>query len=307
MPADPALEPHSGAQPQPRSLDALIAQLAANQHGVVSRRQLLERGLGRRAIGHRVQRGRLHVVHRGVYAVGHQALTQRSHWMAAVLAAGPDAVLSHHSAAALWGIRPTSRTRIDVTIPRTLHTNAYLRPHCAVLGPDETTIRDGIPVTTPARTLLDLAATLRYRQLERAIHEAERLRLTSPTAVQPSPGRRGATHLRTLLLNARSPTRSEFEAEFLTFVDTFDLPKPQTNVVIEGKEVDAAWQRQKLIVELDTYTFHGTRQAFEEDRQRDRRLTAAGWRVIRITADDLRHRPHEVAAQIRALLSMQPF
>jgi very-short-patch-repair endonuclease len=227
--------------------------------------------------------------------------------MAAVLAAGPDAVLCHHSAAALWGIRPTSRTRIDVSLPRTLHTTAYLSPHYAVLGPAETTTRDGIPVTTPARTLLDLAATLRFRQLERAIHEAERLRLTGPTALANLIGRqRGATNLKSLLLNARSPTRSEFEAEFLTFVDTFDLPKPQTNVVIEGKEVDAVWQRQKLIVELDTYTFHGTRQAFEEDRQRDRRLTAAGWRVIRVTADDLRHRPLEVAAQIRALLSMQP-
>jgi very-short-patch-repair endonuclease len=304
MPIDRAFEPDSGARPRSRSLDAVTAQLAARQHGVVARRQLLELGFGRRAIGHRVQRGRLHVVHRGVCAVGHRSLTQRSHWMAAVLAAGRDAVLSHHSAAALYGIRPTSRTRIDVTVPRALHKTSYLTPHRAVLAPGETTTHDGIPTTTPARTLHDLAATLNYRQLERAFTEAERLGLTSPTTI--GRGHRGATNLRTLLLKARSPTRSELEAEFLTFLDTFDLPNPRTNTRIEGIEVDAAWHDQKLIVELDGYAFHHTRQAFEHDRHRDRTLTAKGWRVIRITANDLRTRPHELASQLRALLSMQP-
>lgn len=310
MPIDPAVNPHIGGQSQPRSVDALIAQLAARQHGVVDRRQLVELGVTRRAIERRIERGRLHVVHRGVYAVGHRALTQHGRWMAAVLAAGPSAVLSHHSAAALWGIRPTSRTRIEVTVPRTLHATKHLHPHCAVLPQDERTTHQGIPVTTPARTLLDLAATLDLRQLERAFNEAEVLRLTSPTPVEELVQRhqpRGTTNLRTLLLNARSATRSELEAMFLAFLDRHDLPTPQTNTIIEGTEVDAAWREHGLIVELDGYAHHGTRAAFEADRRRDRRLIAAGWTVLRVTWRDLNERPHEIAAQLRALLSMPPF
>jgi very-short-patch-repair endonuclease len=310
MRIDPALDHQIDGESQPRSVDTLIAQLAGAQHGVVARRQLIELGVGRGAIDRRVHRGRLHVVHRGVYAVGHRALTQRGRWMAAVLAAGPGAVLSHHSAAALWGIRPTSRTRIEVTVPRTLHATKHLHPHCAVLPQDERATHDGIPVTTPARTLLDLAGTLGLRQLERAFNEAEVLRLQSPTSVEELVQRhqpRGTTNLRTLLLNARSSTRSELEARFLTFIDTHALPKPETNVLIEGTEVDAAWRAHGLIVELDGYTHHGTRAAFEADRRRDRRLIAAGWTVLRVTWRDLKDRPHEIAAQIRALLSMPPF
>ena len=232
--------------------------------------------------------------------------------MAAVLAAGPGAVLSHGSAAALWGIRDTSRTRIDVITPRTLHARPALRPHCAVLPTDEMTTKDGIPVTTPARTLLDLAAILDRRALERAFNEAEVRRLTSPapleTLIARHPGKRGATNLRTLLLDAgRSTTRSELEARFLSLLDAHDLPHPETNVVIEGIEVDAVWREQGVIVELDGYAFHGTRAAFESDRARDRRLTARGWRVIRITWRDLCERPHELATELGALLSMPPF
>ncbi len=309
MPIDPALEPHIGAQTQPRSTDTLIAQLAGRQHGVVARRQLIEAGVGRRAIGHRVNRGRLHIVHRGVYAVGHEALTQRGRWMAAVLAAGPDAVLSHHSAGALWGIRPTSRTRIDVTVPRTLHATRILSPHRAVLPRDERTTHDGIPVTTPPAPCSTSPATLSLRQLERAMNEAEALRLTSPTSLHELAERhqpRGTANLRTLLLNARSATRSELEAEFLAFLDRHNLPTPQTNTIIEGTEVDAAWRGHRLIVELDGYAHHGTRDAFEADRRRDRKLIAAGWIVLRLTWRDLTERPHEVAAQIRTLLSMPP-
>jgi very-short-patch-repair endonuclease len=280
--------------------------LAARQHGVVARWQLLALGLGRRAIDHRVERGRLHVVHRGVYAVGHRAITQHGRWMAAVLAAGPGAVLSHRSAAALWGIRPSSRTRIDVTVPRTLHATKALHPHCAVLAPDETTTEHGIPMTTPARTLLDLAGVVDTRALERALNEAEVLRLSSPTPIETlldrHPAKRGAANLRALLLTSRSSTRSELEARFLTLVDTHDLPRPQTNTIIEGMEVDAAWRRQRLIVELDGYAFHRTRHAFERDRARDRRLAAKGWRVLRVTWRDVEHRKEELAADLRALL-----
>jgi very-short-patch-repair endonuclease len=306
VPIDRAIDHTMGGESHPRSIDALIAQLAGTQHGVVARRQLLALGVGRRAIEHRVARGRLHVVHRGVYAVGHRALTQHGRWIAAVLAAGPDAVLSHRSAAALWCIRPTSRSRIEVTTARALHASKYTQPHRADLKAEDITTHEGIPVTTPARTISDLAAVLNLRQLERALTEAERLRLTSPTAIEPT-RHKGATNLRTLLLNARRSTRSELEAEFLTFLDNHDLPLPKTNTSIEGIEVDAVWQDQKLIVELDGYAYHGTRAAFDEDRRRDRLLTAKGWRVIRVTARDLCERPRELAAQLRALLSILQF
>src|SRR3954452_15938015 len=150
MRAEYAVDPVIGGEKQTRSADALIAALADRQHGVVARRQLLALGLPARAIDHRLERGRLHVLHRGVYAVGHRVLSQRGQWMAAVLACGGGAVLSHRSAAALWAIRPTSRAAIEVTTPRKLRPRTGLLPHCAVLPADEVTILDGIPVTTPA-------------------------------------------------------------------------------------------------------------------------------------------------------------
>lgn len=307
MRIDPALLHRIDEQLQPRSVDVAIAALAARQHGIVARTQLVAIGLGRGAIDRRLACGRLHPLHRGVYAVGHRAISRHGRWMAAVLAAGPGAVLSHHSAGALWGVRATTRTRIDVTTPRTLRARSGIRPHCAVLPPDEITTTDGIPTTTPARTILDLAGVLDRRQLERALNETEVLRLTSPTPlntlIDRHPATRGTTNLRILSLNARSATRSELEARFLAFLDSHDLPHPETNVLIEGIEVDAAWRAQRVIVELDGYAFHGTRAAFESDRARDRRLTAKRWRVIRITWRDLHERPDELAAEIRALLS----
>jgi len=306
MRIDPAVLHHIDEQPQARSADALIAQLAERQHGVVARRQLFALGLGRGAIDRRIERGRLHILHRGVYTVGHRAITQHGRWMAAVLAAGPGAVLSHRSAAALWGIRPTTRTRIEVTVPRTLHATPTLHPRCAVLQRDEVTTNDGIPTTTPARTLLDLAGLLGKRPLERALNEAEAMRLTSEAPVaelmERHPAKRGIADLRILLVTSRSSTRSELEARFLTLLDTHGLPQPETNIIIEGIEVDAVWRQQRLIVELDGYAFHSTRQAFEHDRARDRHLTANGWRVLRITWRDLAERAHELAAELRALL-----
>jgi hypothetical protein len=171
-----------------------IAALAARQHGVVSRAQLLALGLGQGAIDHRVVRGLLHPVHRGVYAVGHSVLGPRGQWLAAVLAAGPGAVLSHSSAAALWGIRDAARARPEVTVARRRRLTS-VTTHRIALAEDEITINDGIPVTTPARTLVDLAEQLTPQRLERAVHEAEYRRLTSPLSVDAlltrHPKRRG--------------------------------------------------------------------------------------------------------------------
>ena len=302
------LEPAIGAQSRTRRIDEAIAALAECQHGVVARRQLIALGLGRRAIAHRLECGRLHLIHRGVYAVGHRVLSVRGRWMAAVLACREGAVLSHQSAAALWSIGGTARTRIDVTAPRDLRPRPGLHPHRAVLPADEITVLDGIPTTTPARTLLDLAAVVPRRTLERALDEAEILRLPGPhTLLDRYPGRRGAANLRTLLITSRSPTptRTELEDRFLTFVDDHGLPRPATNCVVDIYEVDAVWRDARLIVELDGFATHGTRRGFERDRARDRRLTVAGWRVIRLTWRHLAD-GEALARELRALLGAQP-
>jgi hypothetical protein len=184
-----------------------IAALAARQHGVVSRAQLLGLGLGQGAIDHRVGRGLLYPVHRGVYAVGHSVLGPRGQWLAAVLAAGPGAVLSHSSAAALWGIRDAEGARPEVTVARRRRLTS-VTTHRIALAEDEITINDGIPVTTPARTLLDLAEQLTPQRLERAVHEAEYRRLTSPLSLDAlltrHQGRRGTAALR-MIVDRRDP------------------------------------------------------------------------------------------------------
>jgi very-short-patch-repair endonuclease len=201
---------------------------------VISRRQLLAAGLGSRAIERRLEAGRLHRLFRGVYALGHAKLSQRSRWMAAVLAGGPDAVLSHRSAAPLWGLMRARGTQIEVSAQY-----ARGRPGIAVhqsrMGRADRTVRDGIPVTTVARTLFDLA-----------------------------------------------------ESEEQCLKSAF--------------EVDALWPREQPIVELDGFSFHRHRAAFERDRARDARLQAGGYRVVRLTYRRLADEPSSVAAEIRRLL-----
>jgi len=216
--------------------------------------------------------------------------------MAATLAA--DGILSHRSAAALWGIRP-SQGRIDVTTPRTRAKRPGLLLHRAVLAPDEITAHDGIPVTTPARTLLDLAAVLQRHQLQQAINEAEIRRLEGPHHLTSRyPTKRGTRALRALA--PPTYTRSDLEARFATFLNDRRYPRPLTNTIIEGKEVDVAWPDCRLIIELDSWEYHGTRHAFEDDRRKDRRLKAAGWTVLRVTWRDLDD-PDALEAELRAL------
>jgi very-short-patch-repair endonuclease len=276
--------------------DAAIAALAAHQHGVVSRTQLLALGVGASAIGRRVEAGRLHPLYRGVYAVGHLALSMRGRWMAATLAT--NAVLSHRSAGALWALRPWAG-RIELTVPRGTTQRPGLLLHRAILAPDEIATHHGIPVTTPARTLLDLAAVLQRHQLQQAINEAEILRLPGPHQLTDRyPTKRGTRALRTLA--PATHTRSDLEARFTTFLNDRRFPRPQTNTIIEGKEVDFVWPDQKLIIELDSWEYHRTRAAFEADRRSDRHLKAAGWTVIRVTWRDLDD-PDALEAELRAL------
>ncbi len=303
MELEVAIDTDSHGRSQPRGLDLRIAALAARQHGVVARRQLQALGIGRGAIDYRLQRGRLHLVHHGVYAVGHPVLSQFGRWMAAVLACGPGSALSHQDAAALRGIRANTRSRIDVTVPRRLQPRPGIHPHRAVLPPDEITTINGIPTTTVPRTLLDLAAVLPRQAVHRAVAEAEVLRLADPlslaTLLDRHPRARGITKLRD---HDPALTRSELEARFLAFLDAAALPRPSVNSRFEGLEVDFAWPARRLIVELDGYAFHATRRAFERDRARDRRLQSRGWRVIRITWRQLHDDRRSLAAELRALL-----
>jgi very-short-patch-repair endonuclease len=281
-----------------------VAGLASRQHGVVSRSQLLAAGMSAREIVVWQRHRRLHPLHRGVYAVGHRALTRRARWMAAVLAAGPGAVLSHRSAAALWGVRDGHA--IEVTAPRQCR-RPGITAHRAALRPDETTTHDGNPVTSAARTLFDLAAVVSRHQLERAIAQAEFLRLTGPLSLDALltryPGARGAAPL-AAVTTAQQPldlTRSELESRFVAFLDAHGVARPRTNVNVEGAERDCVWPRARLVVELDGRAAHATPAAFERDRARDRALTRAGWRVVRITWRQLHDDPERLAQDLLVL------
>jgi very-short-patch-repair endonuclease len=280
---------HSDAQ-RNTPLDAAVAERAGKQWGVISREQLVALGAGRGAIERRVRTGRLHRLHRGVYAVGHRALRWEGHALAAVLACGSGAVLSHRSAARHLGLLQSDATRIEVSAPPTRRGAPEIRLHRSrVLDAAPTTTHDGIPVTTVARTLLDLAATVRPEQLERALAQAERLRLYDHRAVlAASDGHRGRARL--LATSAREPrfTRNDFEARILALVREAGLPEPLTNTVLSAPdhsrlEVDLHWPAHRLIVEADGFETHGTRSAFEADRARDAALQAAGYRVLRFT------------------------
>ena len=290
-----------------------LAELARRQHGVVSRSQLVSIGLGADAIDRLIAGALLHPIHRGVHAVGHRALTREARWLAAVLAAGPGAVLGVRFAAALWRLRDTSRSEIEVITPRVCR-RPGIRAHRIVLPSDEVTIESGIPVTTPARTLFDLAAVVSQDQLEHAFNEAEVRRLTSPTSLDALvgryPRRRGTTAIRRVLENHRkngaSVPRSILERRFLALVDAHDLPRPKINRDSDHGELDATWHTERLVVDCDGFATHGTREAFERDRARDRALQVAGYRVVRITWRQLTTDADKIARQLSALLDATP-
>jgi hypothetical protein len=285
---------------QTRWADEAIAALAEVQHGVVSRAQLLSAGVTARQIEWRLRRKRLHRVHLGVYAVGHRALSHLGLWMAAVLAAGEGAVLSHWSAASLWRMRPGRGPRSHVTSPRERRNRPSITFHFSALPPDEITIEQGIPVTTPARTQLDLAPLLPSPTLARMIDAAGTCAGTTlATLCERYPGRAGVPKLTKIVASSRPMTRSDLEAELLDAMERAGLPRPLVNAVVEGFEADFAWPQHGVIAELDTYVTHGSPLAFERDRERDRKLTAAGWRVVRMTD----RRPAEALADLRKLLA----
>lgn len=286
-----------------------LAALATRQHGVVSRSQLIELGLGSGAIDSRLRSGRLHAVHRGVYAVGHESLSQRGIWLAAVLACGEGAALSHESAATLWGLIEMSPRSVNVTSAHGRRGRAGISLHTGTVHPGERRTRHGIPVTSVARTLLDMAERPSRKWLRRSYEEADRLGLLHRGELericQLGVGRRGIPVLRQLMAEERSgATRSPLEDVFGTLCKRHRLPLPAVNARLLGFEVDALWARQRLVVELDGFAFHRHRAAFERDRARDAALQAAGYRVVRFTHRRLEQDPAAVAGQLRALLAL---
>jgi very-short-patch-repair endonuclease len=292
------------------SVDWVIAELAERQHGVVGRKQLLELGIKANAINGRVRRGHLHTVHRGAYAVGHRVLGREGRLLASVLACGPGTVLSHRSAASLWRILPDCRGPIEVTKPQGWRGPAGVWVHRSLLPDDEKTTIEGVPVTTVPRTLLDLATVVTRRRLEQAINEVEVLRLMDPLSLpdllERYPRRRGSALLRRLIQSEarfRGITRSELEDRFIALLDARSLPRPRLNasVRVRGRflEVDCLWAESGLILELDGRAAHRTNLAFERDRERDRLLIAAGWRVIRLTWRQIHDDSDSVISDLR--------
>lgn len=297
-----------------RGDDREIAELAARQHGVAGRRQLVALGFTGEAIEGRIRTGRLHRLHAGVYAVGHRAIGREGRWLAAVLASGPTAVLSHFSAAALWGIQSSSRSRTDVTVPHRSRSSTSITRHVSALSADERTIVEGIAVTTVPRTIFDLAATSSTDRVESAIRQAEYRqlhdRLSLLDMIRRYPRRRGVRRLRAALARIeRLPsgrTRSPLEERFLRFLRRYGLPRPRLNDwIVAGErrfQVDCHWPGTGQVVELDSWEAHGTRSAFREDRARDRILRVVGYEVTRISSAQLDDEPEAVASDLRRLL-----
>jgi very-short-patch-repair endonuclease len=282
--------------------------MARRQHGVVTRNQLLGLGFSAQSIQHRITNGRLHPVDRGVYAVGRRELTRHGRWMAAVLSCGSRAVLSHGSAAALWGIGAGRRGAIDVSVPfchprRRSGILVHRRPKLQL---NDVTVRDDIPVTTVVRTLIDLATRLGPNALERAINEADRLDLIDPerllAALDAYPGQRGVGRLKSLLGDRTFRlTDSELERRFLPLAERAGLPVPLTGQDLNGFKVDFYWSDLRLVVETDGLRYHRTPAQQARDRLRDQTHTAAGLTPLRFTHAQIRFEPRRVEAVLRSV------
>lgn len=301
----------AGKHPPPQRV---LARIATRQHGVVSRSQIEALGVDDGFADRGVAGGHLHRIHRGVYALGHSALTERGRWMAAVLAAGEGAVLSHLSAALLWGIIDRrselihvlaadggSRSRPGLAIHRTRH-----------LPPEHRCEVDGIPVTSLHRTLLDCAALLPRKRLRYAVESADRMDLLDVRALvalcDASSGKKGAGILRRFALEQRGAghrSKSPPETTFLRLCLAHGLPEPLVNSMLHGYEVDFYWPQARLVVEIDTYTYHRSWAQRQRDLERDADLKVRGEEVLRFTCERIERAADVVVTQVAALLGVE--
>jgi very-short-patch-repair endonuclease len=279
---------------------------------VVARRQLDSIGLTPQMVRSRLKSGHLVRLHRGVYAVGHRQLRPQGISLAALFAVGPGAVLSHRDAAGLHNLRPANHRETDVTVDGQRRPFDGVRVYRASLPADDVTTIDGLPVTTLARTLVDLAGVVPKDHLAKALNEAERARKLDLRAIERvlarTRTRNGPAHrtIRAALEDLRAHgtrlTRSKLEVLFAALVRTHELPFPATNAHVHGREVDAWWSAARLAVELDGWQDHGTRRAFQRDREKGNALAEHGVTLLRFTYRDIVERPGEVAAQIARIL-----
>jgi predicted transcriptional regulator of viral defense system len=290
--------------------------MAKKQHGVVSIRQLEGRlGFSQRSVARAVETGRLHRVYRGVYAVGHTELSPRGECLAAMLAVGPGALLSYYSAGWLWGIWTGSPQPVHITafVPRHHPTpKGVVRHRARHLDDVDRAVVDGIPVTSVARTLLDLAWKLRGDQLRRVLERAEDFGLLDLDAIQAmierNRGHHGAKRLRYALAIYERPiwTRSEFERRFVECLVDSGLPRPVTGWNELGYELDVYWPERGFGVELDSYETHGSRDAFERDHDRDLDFATAGIETVRISERQFHREPDAIARKVAGLLARHP-
>jgi very-short-patch-repair endonuclease len=259
--------------------------IAARQHGVVTAAQLRGTGLGRHAIELRVRSGRLHRIHQGIYAVGHPGLSRGGRYMAAVLALGTGAVLSHVSAAVLWGLVPArkddERVHVSLPSPNGRRRRDGIAIHRTTFAPGDLSRRFEIPVTTPSRTLLDARRTLDPRLFRQALGQAQHRRLRLDPRLKAD------------------RTRSDLEKDFRAFVRRHRLPPAEINAPIGKYDVDFLWRSRSLVVETDSYEYHHGSIAFEDDHERDLALRSRGLTVLRYTGRQLEREPAAVAAEIR--------
>lgn len=292
-------------------LETVIARIGAAQHGVVSRWQLEQAGVEAHVVDYRVRMRRLVPLFRGVYRTG-AAPTQFEREIAAVLACGEGAVLSHRSAAAMWGIAE-SHDMIDVILTRGCRRpGARVRAHrMRGLRREEVTSLYGVPITTLARTVLDLAASTDRQDLEQILARTFRKRPASRDEVsrfaKDNPRRPGIKELRRALARSAEPqlTRSEAEKRALALFRRAELPAPRSNHNVEGFEVDFLWPKERVVAEIDGFAFHAGAAEFERDRLRDAVLAAAGYRVVRITWRQLTRYPEAVIARLAAALAQR--
>jgi hypothetical protein len=292
---------------QPDPVDAAIARIAVRQHGNVTRLALLRLGLDDHAIRHRVKGGRLHRVHWGVYSVGRPPATPLERAAAAVLACGSGAILSHGSAAALWGLQKIWREPLHVTVPGDRRPPRIRVHRSTRLIRRDVRTQLGIRVSSPARTVLDCAPELSDRALTRMVQDARLAGYLNERqladVIARFPRHPGAQRLKPSVEVTGPPTRSGFEDDFLAFCESFGLPRPRVNARVAGYEVDALFEAEQLIVELDGWAFHADRDAFERDRDRDADTLAAGCATVRITWERMRRAPAHEAARLQAILT----
>jgi hypothetical protein len=300
--------------------DGEVAEVATAQQGVISIDQLRTSGLTRQAVSYRNKVNRLHRIHKGVYAVGHEAIDWRGRLIAAILACGPGSAISHLSAAALWGLRDVMPGVIDVIVPcETGRKVAGIRARrCRYPTLDELTVWRGISCTTPSRTLVDLAGVLGRKSLRRAVEQAAVHGLLDlaalDLAIAQAKGRRGIRALSVILVAWRSRDgriprlRSILEGRLFPALAEAGIPRPDCNVVLRidahRLEVDMLWEKERLVIEADGEETHGTPVAFQNDRWRDQVLVADGYRVARVTWRQLEREPDAVAARIQRMLDL---